>query len=590
MFNSMKHYMTTRGLTEKRELLRVLLSFRKAFLALGIFSAIVNILLLVPALYMLQVYDRVLMSRNQNTLLMLTILMLMMYLLVGLLEWSRSQVMIRMGNVMDNRLSGRVFAATFSKVLALGSGNSSQPFHDLTNVRQFLTSAGLFAFFDAPWTPLYIIVIFMLHPMLGVFSIACALFLLGMAVLTEVGSRSPLSEANRVYNTASSFAAVNFRNAEAIEAMGMLPNVKRHWLPRHETFLKLQQKASERASLIHAVTKFSRLSFQSLILGAGAYLAIKDIITPGGMIAASIIMGKALSPIDMAIGTWKQFVSARGSYKRLEELFNRFPERETGMSLPPPRGMVIVSHLTGGAPGTNKPILRDINFQANVGEVTAIIGPSASGKSTLAKYLVGVWQPMAGVVRLDGAEISKWSREEIGPYIGYLPQDIELLDGTVAQNIARFGEVDSEKVVEAAKIAGVHDMILQFPNGYDTQIGEGGSFLSGGQRQRIGLARAVYGDPVLIVLDEPNSNLDDAGEVALVQALYRLKSAQRTLFVITHKTSILSIVDKILLLTNGTVAAWGPRNEVLAALQRAKEQAAAAVPHPPKVVLKGVAR
>ncbi len=578
MFNIFKQYMPARTKTEKGELLKVLLSFRRAFFALGIFSGVINILLLVPAIYMLQIYDRVLMSRNQNTLLMLTIIMLMMYLFVGLLERFRSQAMIRIGNVMDNRLSSRVFAATFSRVLALGSGNSSQPFHDLTNVRQFLTSTGLFAFFDAPWTPIYIIAIFIIHPMLGVFSIGSALFLFGLALLTELSSRNPLSEANKVYNSASSFAAVNFRNAEAIEAMGMLNNVKKRWLPKHEQFLKLQEKASERASMIQAITKFSRLSFQSLMLGAGAYLAVKDIITPGGMIAASIIMGRALSPIDMAIGAWKQFLSARDSYKRLDELFNIFPEHEMGMSLPPPLGMVTVSHLTGGAPRTNKPILRDINFEAKAGEVTAIIGPSASGKSTLAKHLVGVWQPMAGVVRLDGADISKWPREEIGPYIGYLPQDIELLEGAVAQNIARFGEIDSEKVVEAAKIAGVHEMILQFPNGYDTQIGEGGSFLSGGQRQRIALARAVYGDPVLIVLDEPNSNLDDAGEIALVNAFNKLKSDQKTIFVITHKTSILSIVDKIILLANGAVAACGSRNEVMAILQRAKEQAAAQSP------------
>lgn len=587
MFNIFKQYMTARTKTEKGELLNVLLSFRKAFLALAIFSGVINILLLVPALYMLQIYDRVLMSRNQNTLLMLTIIMLIMYLFVGLLERVRSQIMIRIGNVMDNRLSGRVFSATFSRVVASGSGNSSQPFHDLTNVRQFLTSTGLFAFFDAPWTPIYIIAIFIIHPMLGVFSIGSAFFLSCMALLTELSSRNPLSEANKVYNSASSFAAVNFRNAEAIEAMGMLNNVKKRWFPKHERFLKLQEKASERASMIQAITKFARLSFQSLMLGAGAYLAIKDIITPGGMIAASIIMGRALSPIDMAIGTWKQFVSARDSYKRLAELFNIFPEREAGMSLPPPQGMITVSHLTGVAPGTNKQILRDISFEAKVGEVTAIIGPSASGKSTLAKHLVGVWQPFTGVVRLDGAEISKWSREEIGPYIGYLPQDIELLEGAVAQNIARFGDIDSEKVVQAANIAGVHEMILQFPQGYDTQIGEGGSFLSGGQRQRIALARAVYGDPVLIVLDEPNSNLDDAGEIALMNAFHKLKKAKKTIFVITHKTSILSIVDKIILLANGVIAAYGPRNDVLAALQRAKQQAATAQ-SPQKVPLKRV--
>jgi PrtD family type I secretion system ABC transporter len=330
--------------------------------------------------------------------------------------------------------------------------------------------------------------------------------------------------------------------------------------------------ASERVSVIASISKFARLTSQSLILGAGAYLAIKNIITPGMMIAGSILMGRALSPVEQAIGMWKQFLSTRTSYKRLEEILGAFSERGEGMSLPPPTGKIVVSNLIAVPPGSTKQILKGVSFGTAPGEVVAIIGPSAAGKTTLARMIVGIWQPFSGVVRLDGIEVSTWDKAEVGPFIGYLPQDIELLDGTLAENIARFGEIDSEKVVAAAKATGIHEMVLQFPGGYDTPIGEGGLFLSGGQKQRIALARAIYDDPVLIVLDEPNSNLDDAGELALLQTLSKLKEAKKTVFVITHRTSILSTVDKILLLVNGVMQAYGPRDEVLAHMKKAQQQ------------------
>jgi len=557
---------------EKKEFMAVLLSFKSTFVNIGLFSFVVNILLLVPAIYMLQIYDRVLTVRNQDTLLMLTVIMVVMFVIVGFLEWIRSQLLIRLGNRMDQRLSSKVFRAAFEKSLHFGSANATQYFYDLTNVRQFLTGSGLFAFFDSPWTPIFIAVIFYMHPLLGVFSIVSAIFLLSMAILTELVSRKPLSEANKLHILSSTFAGANLRNAEAIEAMGMLSNVRDHWYQKHERFLKLQAKASERASVIASVTKFARLTAQSLILGLGAYLAIRNIITPGMMIAASILMGRALSPVELAIGIWKQFVSTRTSYKRLEEILSAFSEREKGMSLPPPTGRMVVSNLIAVPPGSTHQILKGVSFGAAPGDVVAIIGPSAAGKTTLARMIVGIWQPFAGVVRLDGVEVSTWDKEELGQFIGYLPQDIELLDGTLAENIARFGEIDPEKVVAAAKATGIHEMVLQFPKGYDTPIGDGGLILSGGQKQRIALARAIYDDPVLIVLDEPNSNLDDAGELALLHTLLRLKEAKKTVFVISHRTSILSIVDRILLLVNGVMQAYGPRDDVLTLLRKAQQQ------------------
>jgi PrtD family type I secretion system ABC transporter len=560
------------GSARKSELSTVLQSFRATFAVVGLFSFAVNMLLLVPAIYMLQVYDRVLTSRNQDTLLMLTLIMVLMYIGIGFLEWIRSQILIRLGNQMDQRLSGKVFQAAFEKSLRFGASNAAQHFHDLTSVRQFLTGQGLFAFFDSPWTPIFITVIFYMHPWLGVFSVFSTVFLLCLATLTDLASRKLLAEANRFYTSASTYAGANLRNAEAIEAMGMLGRVRDFWYRKHETFLRLQALASERASIISAVTIAARMTFQSCILGLGAYLAIRNVITPGMMIAASILMGLALRPVQMAIATWKQFLSARASYNRLEETLSFFADRGESMSLPAPTGALTVRNLVAVPPGTKKQVLKGVSFSTHPGDVVGIIGPSAAGKTTLARLITGIWPPLAGDVRLDGVDVSTWDKAELGPHIGYLPQDIELLDGTVAQNIARFGEIDSEKVVKAAKATGIHDMVLQFPEGYDTPVGEGGLFLSGGQKQRIALARAIYDDPVLFVLDEPNSNLDEAGMAALLQTIENLKAEKKTVFVITHSTSILSVADKVLLLVNGICQAYGPRDEVLARLQQARLQ------------------
>ena len=557
---------------KKSELSIVLQSFRNTFVAVGLFSFVLNLLLLVPAMYMLQIYDRVLQSRNQDTLLMLTLLMLLMYVGFGFLYWVRSWILIRLGNQMDQRLSGKVFQAAFERSLRFGSANAAQYLSDLTKARQFLTGQGLLAFFDFPWTPIFIAVIFYMHPWLGIFSICSAIFLLALVVLNELASRKPLAEANKFYSSASTYAGANLRNAEVIEAMGMLGQVQGFWYRKHEAFLKLQALASERASVIAAITTASRMTFQSAILGLGGYLAIQNIISPGMMIAASILMGMALRPVQTAITTWKQFLAARTSYNRLEEVLSLFVARDESMSLPIPKGALTVKNLVAVPPNTKTQVLKGISFSADPGDVVAIIGPSAAGKTTLARLITGIWPPFAGEARLDGVDVSAWDKSELGPHIGYLPQDIELLDGTVAQNIARFGEIDSEKVVKAATATGIHDMVLQFPEGYDTPVGEGGLFMSGGQKQRIALARAIYGNPMLFVLDEPNSNLDEVGISALLQTLARLKDEKKTVFVITHNTAILSAVDKVLLLVNGTAQAYGPRDDVLALMQQARQQ------------------
>jgi len=557
---------------EKHELRKILLSFKSTFVVIAGFSFVINMLMLVPSIYMLQIYDRVLSSRNKETLLMVTLITVFMFVMLAALEWVRSNVMIRAGNKMDEMLSNRTFGVAFDNALKVGTGSATQTFNDLTGIRQFLTGNGLFAFFDAPWVPIYLLVIYALHPALGMLATFSAIVLIIMTVITEFVSKRPLVEANKSYSKATTFASINFRNAEAIDAMGMLGNVRKHWFPKHREFINYQSMASERSSTISSITRFVRITSQSMVYGVGAYYVINMELTPGAMIAGAILMGRALAPVEMVMGSWKGFVAARNSYDKLSKLFEENPENETKMSLPQPEGEVVASSLHVSPPGTQLRILNNVSFTANKGDLIAVIGASASGKSTLARVLVGVWPAVIGDVRLDGADVATWNKDEMGKYIGYLPQNIELLDGTVAENIARFGDVDSDKVVDAAKKAGVHQMILGFSEGYDTFIGEGGSVLSGGQKQRIALARAIYDEPVMVVLDEPNSNLDEAGEASLVETLRRLKLLGKTVFVVTHKKNILSIVDKILVMNSGTVQAYGSRNEILNAMAQAAQQ------------------
>ncbi|GAB2795267.1 type I secretion system permease/ATPase [Halomonas shantousis] len=546
---------------------------KSSFLTVGFFSMFINLLMLVPPLYMLQVYDRVISSRSEETLLMLTLVVVFLFAVMGGLEMVRSRILIRVGNRLDTLVNQRLYSAMFRKSVAMPGQQTAQPLSDLTNLRQFLTGNGLFAFFDAPWVPIYIAVLFLFDFWFGVFAIFAGIVLLTLAIANEKATKKLLAEANAEHIKAQELANSNLRNAEVLHAMGMLPGIMGRWAAKHHVFLARQSQASDRAGVLTNTSKVLRMMFQSLILGLGALLVLEGDLTPGMMIAGSILMGRALAPIDQMIGSWKGFVSSRGAYQRLNELFTQIPAEQQRMSLPAPQGDVSIEGVAAAPPGAKLAAIRGINFSVEKGEHIGIIGPSAAGKSTLARVLLGIWPSQVGKVRLDGADISQWNRDELGPHIGYLPQDIELFDGTISENIARFGEVDAEKVVAAAKKAGVHDMILRLPNGYDTYITASSGALSGGQRQRVGLARALYGNPVLVVLDEPNANLDESGERALSQALMQLKKEGTTLFVISHRTSVLKSVDKLLVLKEGQVSMFGPRDQVAAQFAKPSAQA-----------------
>ena len=545
---------------------------RDSFAYAAFFSLFVNLLLLVPAVYMLQVYDRVLSSGSVSTLVMLTLVTAFLFLVMGGLEWVRSQILIASSNRLDALLAPRVFDSVFRQSLvSSGKVASAQPLADLLQLRQFLTGPGLFAFFDVPWLPIYIAVMFLFHPLVGVAAIASALVLIGLAVWNELSIRGDLNEASQRSIEASNHTQRNLRNVDAIEAMGMLPRLRARWLEKQQEMLSLQTRASRRGGLVTAASKTFRVLIQTLILGLGAYLAIRYEISAGGVIAGSILLGRALAPLDQMIGTWRGFVSARESYHRLDQLLDGAPPRAPPMALPKPQGTLSVEKLVVTPLGADAPVLRGISLQAAPGEVLAVIGPSAAGKTTLVRAMLGLVEPTSGDVRLDDAKVDQWDRALLGQHIGYLPQDVELLDGTIAENIARFGEVDAERVVAAADAAGVRSMILRLPQGYATRLV--GNVVSAGQRQRIGLARALYGMPQWIVLDEPNANLDQEGEAALAATLQALKRAGRTVVVVTHRRDILSLVDRIALLVQGQLVLHGPRDEVLAQLlQRASGQ------------------
>jgi ATP-binding cassette subfamily C exporter for protease/lipase len=570
------HHMKSKSSPVRNEIEQALISFKSTFFTIGAFSAISNLLMLVPSIYMLQVYDRVLASRNEITLLMLTMMMLGAYLLMSALELIRTFVLVRVGAQFDMRLNKRVYTAAFEQNLKRSGGNAGQALADLTNVRQFLTGNALFAFFDAPWFPLYLVVIFFFEPSLGLFALGGTAILVVLAYINEKLTKQPLAEANAMAIASSTLATNNLRNAEVIESMGMLPNLLTRWYKLHGKFLHLQAEASEKSGLVGAVTKFVQVSLQSLVLGYGALLAIEGKISPGMMIAASILVGRALAPVQQVIGVWKSYSGTRSAYERLVALLAANPERSAGMALPKPLGAITIEGVSAAPPGSTVAVIKGLTIAIAPGDVVGVIGPSGSGKSTLARLLVGVWPAFAGKVRLDGADIYTWNKGELGPYIGYLPQDIELFAGTVSDNIARFGDIDPHKVVEAARRAGVHDLILHLPQGYDTLLGDGGAGLSGGQRQRLGLARAMYGDPSVIVLDEPNSNLDDVGELALVQAIGDLRQRGKTIVLITHRTSAIGVTTKLLLLRDGVAEMFGPTSQVLAALQEANQKQAQA--------------
>ncbi len=554
------------------ELAQAIRHCRKSFRSAAVFSLFINLLMLLPAIYMMQVYDRVLGSSSTSTLLMLTLLAVVLFAMLGALEWIRSQILIRVSTRFDLLLNERLYRVLFRQALVSGGKSSTQPLGDLLVLRQFLTGNGLFAFFDAPWLPVYVGLLFLFHPTFGVVAIISAMLLILLAIWNERATHDDLEQANKVSVENANITARNLRNAEVVHALGMLPDLMSRWQDKQQRLIMLQAVASEKAGLIAALSKTYRITVQSLILGLGAWLAIDKQISPGLMIGGSILLGRALAPIDLMIGSWKQFLSARTAYERLNALLAQFPPETERMPLPPPTGELRAEQAVVYPPGSKVAVLKGLNFAIPAGTFVALIGASASGKSTLARALLGIWPTANGAVRLDGADIGQCDRSLLGAHIGYLPQDIELFDGTIADNIARFGERDSEKVVVAAQAAGVHEMILQLPQGYDTEIGGTGGMLSAGQRQRVGLARALYGEPVLVILDEPNSNLDDQGELALARALSALKRRGCTVIVITHRLGILSLVERIMVLNDGTLVLDGPRDDVLAKLNPSRPQ------------------
>lgn len=562
--------MTFSGFFERSELTRALWAFRREFLMVGVFSMVANVLMLSPTLYMLQVFDRVMSSRSELTLLAMSLITLFLFGVMAFAEWMRSRVLVRSGVRLDALLGTRVFNASFDAHLAPSRVSPARSFGDLIQIRQFLTGQGILAFFDTPWTPIYMGVLFILHPMLGFLALFFAAVQGALAWFGHRRTVTPAEDASKASSESAAYLQGKLRNAEVLEPMGMVHNLRPHWARRHAHAQELQGRAQAITHRITAWSKFIRYSQQSLALGAGALLVIDGQLSPGGMIAANVLMSRALAPIDILVGTWRGFIGARSAFRRLEALLAAHPERDPALSRVAPQGALTLRDVVAVAPGRAEPILKGVSVAVPQGTVTVVLGPSGSGKSTLARCMLGIWPDVSGEVLIDGLPIAGWDRNELGPYVGYLPQDVELFEGSIAENIARFGEVSPEKVIAAARSAGLHEMILRFPKGYDTPIGEAGHLLSGGQRQRIGLARAMYGDPVLVVLDEPNANLDDVGEAALVRAVQELKVKGCTVFLITHRPGIVAVADRVLVLRNGVVKADGPRDEVLAALRTAQ--------------------
>lgn len=538
--------------------------FRPFFAYAALFSLLINLMMLVPALFMLQVFDRVVTSRSRETLVMLAVLAVGALLFMAFLDVIRSRLLTGSGVVLEKLLGPRVLADMVRRGASPGPKEAQHGLRDVAAVRAFLTGPGIVALFDAPWVPIFVAIIYLFHPLLGAIALGGALVLFGLAYLNEKLSRKPLESMQMESRKAGRFADHSVGNAEVAGALGMVDNLSRGWQALSRGGLALQLRANRTSSLVTSATRFMRQFLQVAMLAAGAWLVIEQLATTGVMIAATILLGRALAPVESAIAGWKSLVDARAAYRRLNQALGADPDRHAPTELPAPRGALAVERVVFGFPGQERPVIKQVSFGLAPGETMAIVGPTAAGKSTLARLLVGLWRPASGTVRLDGADIAAWPRARLGPYIGYLPQTVELFAGTVSENIARMGEIDSAAVIDAATRANAHEMILRLPKGYDTPIGEGGAFLSGGQRQRVALARALYGNPRLIVLDEPNSNLDKNGEDALLEAVRHMKADGVTVVVVTHRPSLLAAMDKVVLLRDGAVEKLGALADILA--------------------------
>jgi len=557
------------------ELRQAVSSLNPYFRRAAWFSLVASLLILAPSGYMLEVYDRVVNSRNHLTLAMLTLLVLAAYVLMEVMEWVRSEVMHQASMAFDRRLSGRVFAAIFEANLKRLPGGSTQPMNDFRSVRDFFHAPVVLAVMEAPVSLVFLVLIFAISPVLGWAAVVAAILQTFVGWLNERSTQPPLMAANRSASAAQQYADGTLRNAQVIESMGMLRDIHRRWIDKQREFLGLQAKASDHAGFYQAVSKFLQNTVSSMMLGLGAWLLLRNQLNggPAFMIVGSILGGRVLAPLVQIVAQWQTVVNVRGAYARLDNLLASVPVRQSGMALPAPKGDLLVENLVASAPGTQSPILKGVNFALMQGEVLAVVGPSASGKTTLARLLVGLWPAANGKVRLDGADVFTWDKVELGPHMGYLPQGVELFEGSVAENIARFGDVDQVQVEAAARAVGLHEFIMALPQGYDNPVGAEGAMLSGGQRQRVALARALYGSPAFVVLDEPNSSLDEQGDAALANAIAQLKSRGTTFVVMTHRTSVLGVADKMLVLRDGQTQMFGPRDDVLKALNEAAAKA-----------------
>lgn len=545
-------------------------SCHNVFVSLGVISGVINILMLTGSFFMLQVYDRVLPSQSVPTLVGLALLATALFALQGTLEVIRSRVNVRIGAHLDQTISSRVYDALVRLPLKTrGDGDGLQPLRDLDHVRSFLSSGGPAAFFDLPWLPIYLGICFLFHVWIGITALAGSVVLVALALLTEYRMRAPTNEVARFASARTAFATAGRRNAEALKAMGMGANIGNHWSAANRAYLLANERASDISSGLGSISKVFRTILQSMVLGVGAYLVIHQESTAGIIIASSILTSRALAPVEVAIANWKGFVAARQGAKRLYQLLELLPAEKEPLKLPKPKSLLSVTNVSVLPPGGEKLVVSDISFELKGGQGLAIIGPSGSGKSSLARALVGVWQPARGSIRLDRAALDQWSSENLGQHIGYLPQDVELFDGSVASNISRFEEnAKPEAILEAAQAAGVHELILSLPSGYATPIGELGMAISGGQRQRIALARALYGNPFLVVLDEPSSNLDAEGEGSLTQAITNVRARGAIVVVVAHRPSALAGIDQILVLRDGQMQICGPRDEILRQMVR----------------------
>jgi ATP-binding cassette subfamily C exporter for protease/lipase len=545
--------------------------FRQA----ALFSVFASLLILAPSVYMLEVYDRVVNTRSHMTLAMLTVVVLFAFVVMEVLEWVRSVVMHEASLVFDRRMSGRIFTAIFEANLKRMPGGSAQPMNDFRSVRDFLSAPVVLALMEAPVALTFLILIFAISPVLGWSAVVAAMLVTFVGWLNERSTQPPLLAANRSAIAAQQYADGTLRNAQVIESMGMLSNIHKRWMGKQQEFLGLQAQASDHAGFYQAVSKFLQNTTSSMLLGLGAWLLLRNQLNGGAayMIIGSILGGRVLAPLVQIVSQWQTVVNVRDAYSRLDSMLSMVPPRPASMALPAPLGQLQVDGLVAGAPGIPIPILKGISFGLQPGDVLAVVGPSASGKTTLARLLVGLWPAINGKVRLDGVDVFTWDKLELGPHIGYLPQGVELFDGSMAENIARFGEIDQAKVEAAARAIGLHDFILSLPQGYNSPVGREGTMLSGGQRQRVGLARAFYCNPAFIVLDEPNSSLDEQGDADLARAITQLKAKGSTFIVMTHRTSVLSVADKMLVLRDGQLQMFGPRDEVLKALAEAVAKA-----------------